>query len=113
MPPLTDQGKEVKNWVEKYEEEGLVPIRTHMQEKKPVGKGWTEQTIETTGWNAYAYNDNNVAILTGAPSGVTVVDIDAKNDGVLWWQTVIEANPDVFPLPEGPIVQTGGGGFHG
>jgi putative DNA primase/helicase len=47
----------------------------------------------------------NVGIKTGADSGLVVLDIDPRHGG-------FETLAGFLPLPEGPTVNTGGGGRH-
>ncbi|MFP2964472.1 bifunctional DNA primase/polymerase, partial [Myxococcus sp. 1LA] len=51
----------------------------------------------------------NVAIATGARSGVDVVDVDAKSDGVA---TLAKQEKERGDLPPTVVAQTSGGGFH-
>lgn len=51
----------------------------------------------------------NVAIRTGAESGVVVVDVDPRHGGSRSLSALLA---DSGPLPDGPVVATGGGGVH-
>jgi hypothetical protein len=53
--------------------------------------------------------DANVAIRTGAPSGLVVLDIDPRHGGD---DTLARLEHDHGPLPAGRRVATGGGGLH-
>lgn len=53
--------------------------------------------------------DANVALRTGAPSGLVVVDIDPRHGGD---DTLARVQRDHGALPEGRRVATGGGGLH-
>lgn len=61
---------------------------------KALISGWYEQ-----------WPSANVGILTGAPSGIVVLDVDPRNGG-------FESLAKLLPLPETPTVVTGGGGRH-
>lgn len=50
--------------------------------------------------------DANVAIATGASSGIIVLDVDPRHGGD-------ESFAALGELPPAPLVRTGGGGFHG
>lgn len=53
--------------------------------------------------------DANVAIRTGAESGLVVLDVDPRHDG---HRTLDRLLSEHGPLPEARTVATGGGGFH-
>jgi hypothetical protein len=53
--------------------------------------------------------DANVAIATGARSGIIVVDIDAKSGG---YESLAALEGHHGPLPRTAVVNTGGGGHH-
>jgi Bifunctional DNA primase/polymerase, N-terminal len=55
---------------------------------------------------------DNVGIVTGEASGVVVLDIDVKNDGLEKWRQLLDANTDGKGLPKTLTVQTPSGGFH-
>ena len=56
-----------------------------------------------------AHPDANIGILTGAESGLVVIDVDLAHGGVESMQSLAER---LGNLPPHPMVQTGGGGFH-
>ena len=51
----------------------------------------------------------NVGVVTGRPSGLVVVDIDPRHGGIESMQRLVRAHG---PLPDGPRVRTGSGGWH-
>jgi len=53
--------------------------------------------------------DYNVAIATGAVSGLFVLDIDPRHGGDATWADLVE---EYGPPPRTPTVRTGGGGTH-
>lgn len=66
--------------------------------------------IEQIHYWAKTYPDANWALATGAPSGVWVLDIDAKGDGQTNLSQWLEENR--VSLGETRVVATGGGGYH-
>lgn len=86
--------------------------RCTMPAKHPVGKNWTElassDPATVRGWFKRG-SPFNVGIATGAASGVFVLDVDVKNDGV---QTLAALEERHGPLPVTPTEVTGGGGRH-
>jgi hypothetical protein len=55
------------------------------------------------------FPEANIGIVTGAVSGLAVVDVDANRDGLL---RLGELEAKHGTLPETPTAQTGGGGMH-
>jgi len=53
--------------------------------------------------------DANVGIVTGAESGLVVLDIDPRHDGQNSLRELVNSHG---PLPQTPTVNTGGGGLH-
>ena len=51
----------------------------------------------------------NIGIVTGRPSGLIVIDIDPRHGGVESMQQLVRQHG---PLPSGPRVRTGSGGWH-
>lgn len=50
----------------------------------------------------------NIGVLTGAPSGIFVVDIDVKSGGLELWRELIREHGEPFTF----TVKTGSGGYH-
>ncbi len=53
--------------------------------------------------------DANVGVVTGRPSGLVVIDIDPRHGGIDSMRRLVAAHE---PLPDGPRVRTGSGGWH-
>lgn len=53
--------------------------------------------------------DANIAIITGARSGVWALDVDAKSGGLESFGDLVDSHG---PLPDTPMAITGGGGHH-
>jgi len=51
----------------------------------------------------------NVGVVTGRPSGLVVVDIDPRHGGIDSMRRLVDEHG---PLPSGPRVRTGSGGWH-
>jgi hypothetical protein len=51
----------------------------------------------------------NVAVRTGSESGLVVIDIDPQHGGAETMRALIASHA---PLPRGPVVRTGSGGWH-
>lgn len=71
--------------------------------KRPFLKNWTDikQTVHPS------YINQNVGIITGKTSGITVIDIDVKDNGVEFWKELIKDRRINVP-----IVRTPSGGLH-
>lgn len=59
-------------------------------------------------WNKDSDHLYNIGIATGKASGITVVDIDAGNNGLESWAQICNENN----IPDTYTVKTGGGGYH-
>ncbi len=82
---------------------GFVPIP--LNGKKPTVPGWEKSTKQTN----HTFNPgNNVGVVTGEVSGIVVVDIDVKDDGLKTWMEWITHHGDINTA----IVKTGSGGYH-
>jgi hypothetical protein len=92
-----------------------IPLR----DKIPVTKGWQNTTLEKsvslvtqTGRRA-----NNVGIVCGRSSGIVVVDIDREDDGLAYWEELLQEQRDrglseEEILPVTFSVRTPSGGQH-
>ena len=87
---------------------GLVPVPTEPgNPKKPIPKGFMEANHDTaSAWlRSDRFSNANVAILTGALGGITVLDVDYTDRKVL--------NYAMQHFGESPLIsQTGRGHFH-
>ena len=96
-------------------DQGLVP--TPLVGKRPIIKGWQKTTLENAEKKlSEASNYNNVGILTGKPSNITVVDIDGK-EGLKNFRKVLKAanlksTGKVQTLFDTYTVKTGRNGYH-
>lgn len=81
--------------------------------KHPAMRGWRDAaTTDATVINRWLDRLpllTNVAIVTGAPSGLIVLDIDPRNGGV---KTLAALTARYGALPPTPTQLTGGGGYH-
>jgi hypothetical protein len=80
--------------------------------KHPRLRDWPERASTDAnligGWWKH-WPDANVGILTGAESGLVVLDVDPRNGGS---ETLDALIVEHGPLPLTPMVETGGGGLH-
>lgn len=81
---------------------GKHPRLTAWEKKATTNRG----TI--TGWFSH-WTDAGVGIVTGAASGLLVLDVDPRNGGT---ETLRRFVAEHGPLPETAVVETGGGGLH-
>src|SRR5581483_10140535 len=65
--------------------------------RQPIRKHWRECP------------DDNIGLVTGASSGLVVLDVDAGKDGL---DTLATLEAQHGPLPDTATVETGGGGRH-
>ena len=93
---------------------GFVPLG--IKDKIPRFKNWQNVRIDpndpekTIRRIAHLYSSglvNNIAILTGSPSGLVVIDVDVP--ALTWWTELLRINGG---LPETFMVQTPSGGLH-
>lgn len=56
-------------------------------------------------------DNNNIGVLTGKISGITVIDVDFKNNGLKTWKRLLKKHNDGFPY-QTPSVKTINGGLH-
>ena len=74
--------------------------------KKPIYKRWN--TLTKTPDKLFVFEGHNVGVLTGKASGITVLDIDIKQDGLKLWKSISIAYPEF----KTPTVSTPSGGLH-
>lgn len=96
-----------------YAAHGLAVVPTAHQAKVPAFTAWqtkgtTDEATITTWWTG-TYANHGVSILTGAPSGIFVLDVDLAPGGD---DTLAELEVAHGPLPATHEVITGSGGRH-
>ena len=74
--------------------------------KKPFLKGWNK--IKKTPERLYIFEGHNLGIICGEASGITVLDIDVKDEGMKIWNSLSSA----YPLIHTPTTRTPSGGLH-
>lgn len=110
---------------ERYLDFGFVPIPLRpvsayptsiplSRRKGPAGKDWCSATLDDalqrvkSARAAFGNGPMNVGILCGKPSGIVVVDVDVKGEGLATW----EALEKKYGPTKTFRVRTGGGGLH-
>lgn len=101
---------------------GKVPIGKNWQnlrndpivDQKDISEGRYPTRVRQIGHLYDAGLVNNVGVLTGAPSGIVVLDIDNKDNGLEKWQGLVRANIVMtgLSMPKTFMVKSGEGGFH-
>lgn len=85
---------------------------TPLQGKKPILKGWQNYRLEdsrnVTVEALQKGRADNFGILTGKMSGIVVVDIDIRENGISNWLEMIQG----YQMEETFVVETGSGGYH-
>lgn len=80
--------------------------------KHPRSDSWPQQASQDTrvlaGW-WQQWPDANIGIVTGSASRLAVLDCDPRNGGDVALDELVQQHG---PLPETPLVLTGGGGTH-
>ena len=101
----------------KYAEMGWAVLPVKTDSKGPIGElvhhgvkdATTDPATIREWWTRRP--DANIGVACGEPSGIVVLDLDARSGGVEFYQAMVEENGGA--LPEGVFEsQTGGGGFH-
>lgn len=77
-----------------------------LDNKKPLFKRWNQLT--KTPDKLYIFEGRNLGVLTGQASGITVLDIDVKDGGMVLWKNISLSYPEIIT----PISQTPSGGLH-
>jgi putative DNA primase/helicase len=88
----------------------VLPLRP--RSKSPLTKhGYKDATTDERTIRSWweRWPNANVGIATGAASGVVVLDVDPRAGGLESLQELMDRHG---PLPQTPIVETGGGGLH-
>lgn len=97
-----------------YAHAGLPIIRLRVGQKLPVDGDWTNRLVSVpspeTAALWWSQANWNVGLLTGQPSGMWVLDVDAAAGGLVSLQRLISDHGGV--LRSGFVVRTGGGGLH-
>ncbi len=73
--------------------------------KIPILKKWNQ--FDHTP-DAKAFANRNIGVLTGKASGITILDVDIKDNGLVYWKQI----ESLYPLIDTPIVKTPSGGLH-
>lgn len=74
--------------------------------KRPFFQQWNKLTH--TPDKLTVFDGHNIGVLTGQASGITVLDIDIKDNGMKIWNSISAAYPEIST----PIVRTASGGLH-
>lgn len=108
--PKLSRNEQLKGYAITYLKNGFVPIG--LRGKVPVAGGWNKVTkddaLQILESQLASNKINNVGIVTGKSSGVVVVDIDLRENGVKNWEALIKQNGMVDTY----LVITGSGGYH-
>jgi len=80
----------------------LIPL----EQKRPILKNWNKLTKTPT--HRYIFDKHNIGVLTGIASGITILDIDKKDNGMKTWKSISSAYPEIIT----PMVQSASGGLH-
>lgn len=89
---------------------GFIPIP--LIGKRPTYNGWPninkKNSIKIIVDEINKNRCDNIGVICGESSGIVVVDIDIKDDGLTLWNSLCEKHttPDTF------TIQTGSGGYH-
>lgn len=121
----------MEGWAEFYAAQGLPVVtvwglyktgenpvcRCILREKcRDAGKhprtshGANDGTTDLAKRRRWKWESGNIGICTGEASGVLVIDVDPRSGGR---ETIEELQRQLGKLPAGPLVATGGGGWHG
>ncbi|AYV86317.1 MAG: hypothetical protein Solumvirus4_15 [Solumvirus sp.] len=88
---------------------GYVPILLRVKSKIPVLPGWQKTTKEKAlGKFTNSVINNNVGIVTGESSGIIVIDVDNRENGIGKWKEQEQKYGEIKTY----VVKTGSGGFH-
>jgi hypothetical protein len=90
--------------LELYSKLKFISIPVHG--KRPFFKNWN--AVEHTPRDLSVFNGNNIGILTGKVSKITILDIDSKDDGVIIFNKIKK----LYPEFKSPMVYTPGKGYH-
>lgn len=93
-------------------ERGADPDHRDQAGKHPIGKGWQTRGLRSWADIVATWQDRpaaGVGIVTGAPSGVWILDVDPGAGGPARLRELIDEHG---PLPPTYTVETGSGGWH-
>lgn len=93
-----------KKIIAEYNSYGLITIP--LKDKTPILKEWNLITSPIK--RIDMFKNHNIGILTGVVSGITVLDIDVKNNGLKVWKAISSAYPEIST----PMARTASGGLH-
>ena len=95
--------------LELYDNFLFVYVKAKKEDKRPVFSGWTKTSLEQV--EHFDFDKYNLAVLTGEKSGIFVLDIDVKDNGLKWFHNFsIENN---FNYTNYTLcVKTPSGGLH-
>ena len=79
----------------------------HPRTTKGFQDATTDRGVVAGWWRRWP--QANVGVVTGRPSGLVVIDIDPRHGGIESMRQLVDQHG---PLPVGPRVQTGSGGWH-
>lgn len=107
------------HWIDVAYSLGFCPIALKIGHKYPLLKEWSKSQRSLANLKQIKYfiktnideittKGGGFGVLTGEVSGIVVVDIDVKNNGVEVWNELISKNS----LPDTLSVVTGSGGYH-
>ena len=90
--------------IEYYNEKGFVCIP--LDQKRPTLRRWN--TITKTPDKLVVFQNRNIGVLTGRISGITILDLDVKNNGIKMWNKI----QTLYPSFKTPTVKTPSKGLH-
>lgn len=102
----------IMTYVKNYLKQRWIPIAVRTDEKAPIYKGWQEtkeeEVEELIGNALVGAGKANIGIITGMKTGLFVIDIDVKDEGMIYWKELEEEYGKVVTL----IARTPNGGLH-
>jgi hypothetical protein len=97
--------------MEFYNLHKFVLVAARKDKKSPVFSNWTTRTVEDN--EAVNFRYNNIAIVCGEhpQSGIWVLDLDIKDDGLKWFQQLCSKHNYYYPKST-TCVKSPSGGIH-
>lgn len=77
-----------------------------LKDKIPLMKGWN--IMDSTPKLYHVFSEKNIGVITGRRSGITVLDIDIKDDGLKHWKQLVKLYPEFTTV----CCRTPSGGLH-